>query len=62
MENECVVDIDWYLEKSEDGGQIEDYELIANSLKDSDQVQQEDIWLCGRVQRGLESDSYDVLL
>eukprot|EP01038_Epipyxis_sp_PR26KG_P011393 gene11393-15273_t len=58
--NECVVDIDWYLEKSEGGGQIEDDELIANSLKDSDQVQQEDIWLCERVQRGLESDGYDV--
>ena len=36
----------------------EDY--IENCLKNSDQVQQEDGFICKAVQKGLESSGYDV--
>ena len=56
-ENECVVDFVWSVDKSLLGDQAKN---IQDSLKQSDQVQQEDVWLCERVQAGLRSDGYDV--
>ena len=35
-------------------------EYIKNCLKNSDQVQQEDGYICRAVQKGLESSGYDV--
>jgi choline monooxygenase len=55
----CRVVIDWYVEKDllahEKAGQV-----IEKCLEDSDQVQQEDVWLCERVSKGLRSAGYDV--
>lgn len=58
-EHRCRVVIDWYVEKSllvqENAA-----EVIEKCLEDSDQVQQEDVWLCERVSKGLRSGGYDV--
>lgn len=47
----CVVVFDWYLAPELAG----DKDYIDKCLRDSEQVQAEDIWLCERVQKGLES-------
>lgn len=54
---------DYFLEESKwssfkDENERQDY--IKDCLKNSDQVQQEDGFICRAVQRGLESSGYDV--
>lgn len=50
----CKVVFDYFL----DASLKDDKAFIENSLKDSEQVQMEDIVLCENVQRGLESPAY----
>jgi len=50
----CVVVFDYYLEPE----LANDAKFIAESLAASDLVQKEDMWLCGKVQRGIESPGY----
>ncbi|GAY37279.1 hypothetical protein CUMW_027820 [Citrus unshiu] len=50
----CKVVFDYFL----DGSLMDDKAFIEQSLKDSEQVQIEDIILCEGVQRGLESPAY----
>ncbi|KAL9224273.1 hypothetical protein vseg_000329 [Gypsophila vaccaria] len=50
----CKVVFDYFL----DGSLADDKAFIDRSLKDSEQVQMEDILLCEGVQRGLESPAY----
>lgn len=50
----CRVLFDWYAHPS-----VPDSE-IDRSLQESEVVQQEDIFLCERVQKGLQSDGYNV--
>jgi len=52
--NECIVEFDWYVDKDI----INDTDYINNCLIESEQVQIEDIWLCERVQKGLDSSAY----
>ncbi|TKW22887.1 hypothetical protein SEVIR_4G257300v4 [Setaria viridis] len=52
----CKVVFDYFLDKS----LLDDQNFIERSLKDSEQVQMEDIALCEGVQRGLESPAYGV--
>uniref|UniRef100_A0A0E0E5W8 Choline monooxygenase, chloroplastic n=1 Tax=Oryza meridionalis TaxID=40149 RepID=A0A0E0E5W8_9ORYZ len=52
----CKVIFDYFLDKS----LMDDQSFIDSSLKDSEQVQMEDIALCEGVQRGLESPAYSV--
>ncbi|OEL37452.1 Choline monooxygenase, chloroplastic [Dichanthelium oligosanthes] len=52
----CKVVFDYFLDKS----LLDDQNFIERSLKDSEQVQMEDIALCEGVQRGLESPAYSV--
>jgi len=54
-EDETEVLFDYYLDATHAG----DEAFIAKSLAASDVVQQEDIDICGSVQRGLGSSSYD---
>ncbi|KAI8521843.1 hypothetical protein Bbelb_015970 [Branchiostoma belcheri] len=53
---------DFYLKESfaEEMSETELAEFIEQSLKDSDQVQQEDTRVCEGVQRGMESTAFDV--
>lgn len=51
----CLTVFDYYLEPEK----ARDLQFIQESLKASDQVQQEDIGICESVQRGLQSRSYD---
>lgn len=53
--NECIVEFDWYVEKSI----AHDSEYINKCLADSEKIQDEDIWLCERVQKGLQSSAYN---
>jgi choline monooxygenase len=53
--HECAVQFDWYVDPSI----ANDESLVEKCIEDSDRVQQEDIWLCERVQRGLTSSAYD---
>ncbi|KAL8151667.1 hypothetical protein V2J09_021475 [Rumex salicifolius] len=50
----CKVVFDYFL----DASLKDDKDFIENSLKDSEQVQMEDIVLCENVQRGIESPAY----
>ncbi|CAL5049979.1 unnamed protein product [Urochloa decumbens] len=52
----CKVVFDYFLDKS----LLDDQNFIERSLKDSEQVQIEDIALCEGVQRGLESPAYNI--
>ncbi|KAK1611860.1 hypothetical protein QYE76_035533 [Lolium multiflorum] len=52
----CKVVFDYFLDES----LLEDHNFVDRSLKDSEQVQMEDIALCEGVQRGLESPAYSV--
>ncbi|VAI79152.1 unnamed protein product [Triticum turgidum subsp. durum] len=52
----CKVVFDYFLDES----LLDDQDFIDRSLKDSEQVQIEDIALCEGVQRGLESPAYGV--
>ncbi|KAG8074761.1 hypothetical protein GUJ93_ZPchr0006g44611 [Zizania palustris] len=52
----CKVIFDYFLDKS----LLDDQNFIDRSLKDSEQVQMEDIALCEGVQQGLESPVYGV--
>nr|CAB3468905.1 unnamed protein product [Digitaria exilis] len=52
----CKVVFDYFLDKS----LLDDQNFIERSLKDSEQVQMEDIALCEGVQRGLESPAYSI--
>lgn len=52
----CVVHFDWFVDPALAG----DQKYVEECIAQSDVVQQEDIWLCERVQRGLESVAYDV--
>ncbi|CAN6176934.1 unnamed protein product [Urochloa humidicola] len=54
--NKCKVVFDYFLDKS----LLDDQNFIERSLKDSEQVQIEDIALCEGVQRGLETPAYSV--
>ncbi len=54
-ETECVVIFEWFLEKK----LADDKNFIISSLKNSDDVQQEDIWLGEHVMKGIKSDAYD---
>ena len=54
---------DYYLEDTKWTSFANDDErqnYIKDCLKNSDQVQQEDDFICNAVQRGLESSAYDV--
>lgn len=53
--NECVVDFVWYAHPD----LVLTPSVIEEGIAASDQVQQEDVWLCERVQNGLQSDGYD---
>lgn len=48
------MDFDWYVTKDK----AHDKAYIDDSIAASEQVQQEDIWLCERVQRGLDSPHF----
>ncbi|CAL4966609.1 unnamed protein product [Urochloa decumbens] len=52
----CKVVFDYFLDTS----LLDDKNFIERSLKDSEQVQIEDITLCEGVQRGLESPAYSI--
>ncbi|XP_062234250.1 choline monooxygenase, chloroplastic isoform X2 [Phragmites australis] len=52
----CKVVFDYFLDES----MLDDQNFIEGSLKDSEQIQMEDIALCEGVQRGLESPAYGV--
>ncbi|KQK17360.1 choline monooxygenase, chloroplastic isoform X4 [Brachypodium distachyon] len=52
----CKVVFDYFLDES----LLDDQDFIDQSLKDSEQVQIEDIALCEGVQKGLESPAYGV--
>ncbi len=54
--NQCEVIFDWYIHKD----LVNQKDMIEESIKQSDVVQQEDIWLCDRVQAGIESWGYEV--
>jgi len=54
--NECIANIDWFAEEE----LVANRALINNSNTDSEQVRIEDIELCERVQKGLNSSAYDV--
>jgi choline monooxygenase len=53
-ENNCIVHMDYYYDPKSTTKQLEE-----DSRKDSHRVQEEDIYLCENVQRGLESQAYD---
>ena len=59
--NNCLVVFDWLLDEkfcqSKSAAELEEY--IDKDLSASEQVQNEDIWLCERVQKGLRSKSYE---
>ena len=61
-QNNCRVTIDWLLEEEfcqqKSGSKLKEY--LSESLEASEQVQREDIWLCERVQKGLQSRSYEI--
>jgi len=50
----CKVIFDYFLDTS----LLDDQNFLERSLRDSEQVQMEDIALCEGVQRGLESPAY----
>lgn len=50
-----VVAFDWYVTAD----RAEDTAYVQSCLEDSEQVQKEDIWLCERVQAGLQSPVYN---
>ena len=54
--DKCLVVFDWYIDPSLVGQK----EILNSSIEKSDKVQQEDIWLCERVQKGINSRGYDV--
>lgn len=54
-ENECIVLIEWFVDKS----YIYDKDFINKSIQESIKVQEEDELLCNNVMRGLKSDAYD---
>ena len=54
--NRCLTIFDYYVEKSAGASQ----DFLRRSLAASEQVQNEDIEICGSVQRGLNSSGYDV--
>eukprot|EP00093_Oithona_nana_P012300 12300.XXX_577684_576342_1 [CDS] Oithona nana genome sequencing. len=59
----CQVIYDYFLEEAKWNSfdkENERQEYITNCLKNSDQVQQEDGFICQAVQKGLESSGYDV--
>jgi choline monooxygenase len=49
-----IVKFDWYVSKDK----AKDREYIDACLKESEEVQKEDMWLCERVQKGLQSPAY----
>jgi len=53
-QDRCVVIFDFYFEKT--GGDASEYN--QQSISVSHRVQEEDIWLCEAVQRGLNSQAY----
>jgi choline monooxygenase len=55
-ERQCIVHFDWFV----DSTIVHDTKLIKESIAASEVVQEEDVWLCQRVQKGLESQGYDV--
>lgn len=57
-DNRCVVQIDWFLAKDYLSGD-ERREFVENSLKSSEVVQQEDIFLCENVQQGMRSNGFE---
>ena len=62
-ENTSRVVFDYYLEDEKWNSFLNEEErdiYIKDCLKNSDQVQQEDDFICNAVQRGLESSGYDV--
>eukprot|EP01040_Poterioochromonas_malhamensis_P011293 gene11293-12302_t len=53
---QCVVQFDWFIHPS----LLADRKAVDDSIEKSDKVQQEDVWLCERVQKGINSRGYDV--
>ncbi|KAK9835244.1 hypothetical protein WJX81_008352 [Elliptochloris bilobata] len=51
----CLVRTSWWL----DADRAQDGDFVAAGIAASEEVQQEDIWLCESVQRGLASPAYD---
>lgn len=59
--NTCIVHFDWFVDHKYTGASdLTNQKYLEESIAASDVVQQEDVWLCERVQRGLESTAYDV--
>ena len=54
-ENETIVRIEWFI----DSNLIADEKFIEDSIKASEEVQEEDVFLCETVMKGLKSDGYD---
>ena len=54
-EEECMVRMEWFVEKKYLG----DKDYVEKSLKDSELVQHEDVFLCENVMKGLKSDAYE---
>ena len=54
--NQCEVTFDWFIHRD----LASQTEMIQESIQQSDVVQQEDIWLCDRVQTGINSWGYEV--
>jgi choline monooxygenase len=54
-EKECTILIEWFLCKNF----IHDTDFIEKSLKASEEIQKEDVFLCENVMKGIKSDAYD---
>lgn len=54
--NQCEVLFDWFVDESI----IHEKDFIQKCIDQSHVVQQEDIYLCDRVQKGVQSDGYEV--
>jgi len=52
----CIVDFEWYYDT--ENGDINSQDCIDECIRQSEKVQEEDIWLCERVQKGLRSSAY----
>lgn len=51
----ATVFFDWYVDKS----RVNDSEYLTQCLAESERVQLEDMWLCERVQKGLQSQVFE---
>jgi len=54
-EKECIVKIEWFVDKE----YLENKTFIQECLTKSEKVQNEDVYLCENVMKGIKSDAYD---